>query len=87
MGQYSGNSAGALNDSTQPLLQVINNLALTNNVVDSFNSSWADSLNRRPSFYEVIEAFKRKEAMSEIDLREELFNTGVNNVDITKTRN
>ena len=53
----------------------------------SFNSSWTDSLTRRPSLYEVLGGFKRKEAVSELELREECLAVGVNSVTDNSSRN
>ena len=58
-----------------------------NNVVESFNSYWTDSLTRRPSLYEVLGGFKRKEAVSELELREECLAVGVNSVTDNSSRN
>ena len=60
--------------------EVVADKCLTNNVVESFNSSWTDSLMRRPSLYEVLGGFQRKEAVSELELREECLAVGVNSV-------
>ena len=67
--------------------EVVADKCLTNNVVESFNSSWTDSLTRRPSLYEVLGGFKRKEAVSELELREECLAVGVNSVTDNSSRN
>ena len=58
-----------------------------NNVVESFNSSWTDSLTRRPSLYEVLGGLRRKEAVSELELREECLAVGVSSVTDNSSRN
>ena len=58
-----------------------------NNVVESFNSSWTDSLTRRASLYELLGGFKRKEAVSELELRKECLAVGVSSVSDTSSRN
>ena len=57
-----------------------------NNVVESFNSSWADSMTWRPSLYEVLGGFQRKEAVSELELREECLAVGVNSATNNSSR-
>ena len=66
--------------------QVLEDVCITNNVVESFNATWTYSLSRRPSLYEVIEGFKRKEAMSQTILREEFLVFGTNRTEQEKNR-
>ena len=54
--------------------------------MESFNATWTDGLERRPSLYDVLSGFIRKESGSETELREECLAVGVNNVDKNKDR-
>ena len=67
--------------------EVLSDKRLTNNVSESFNSSWFGSMTRRPSLYEVLGGFQRKEAASELELREECLSVGVNSGRLTDQRN
>ena len=60
---------------------------LTNNAVESFNATWTDGMERRPSLYSVLDGFLRKEGLIEMELREECLDVGVNAIDKNKSRN
>ena len=65
----------------------INNEQLTNNPCESFNASWAGTIERRPSLlYDVLEAIKRKEMAAQNSMREDACAVGGNNIDQQKTR-
>ena len=65
---------------------VINNEQLTNNPCESFNASWAGTMERRPSLYDVLDAIKRKEVAAQNSMREDACAVGGNNIDQQKTR-
>ena len=48
-----------------------------NNVVEKFNVTWTDTLERRPSIYNVLDSFRRKDSVAKQDLREECLAVGV----------
>jgi hypothetical protein len=58
----------------------------TNNISESYNSSWTSSLSRRPTLYTILEHFALKDSWAEKILQEDCVAVGGNALENSKTR-
>jgi hypothetical protein len=56
----------------------------TNNISESYNSSWTNSLSRRPTLYTILEHFALKDSWAEKTLQEDSVAVGGNALEHSK---
>jgi hypothetical protein len=65
---------------------IVDDVEITNNKMEGFNSGWASSMSRQPSLYTVLEGFLLKDIGAKSTIDEDVVAVGGNNMQHNRSR-
>jgi hypothetical protein len=65
---------------------ILDDVEITNNRMEGFNSGWASSVSRNSSLYTVLEGFLLKETGAKTTIDEDVVGVGSNNMQANRSR-